>query len=528
MDSIPPAWLKSRGAGVLAHVSSLPGEFGIGNLGRGAREFVDFLREAGMTYWQMCPLGPTGYGDSPYQTFSSDAGNPYFIDLNELESAGLLNSAELVPLRQGTGRRVDYGELGRNLCPLLTKAADRFLAAGMRGLPGCVSYAEFCEVNANWLGSFADFMSLKAHFGGEPWTVWPEEFRDWAPDLRPRLPLGVQREAERQRFYQYVFFEQWSRLRRYAAEQGVRLIGDLPMLVSFDSVDPWRHRAVFRLSPSGQPLACAGAAPDAHSTHGEIWGNPLYDWSYLSRTNYTWWIDRLRAALNRFDVLHLDHFRGFEQTWAIAPGEADARHGRWMKGPGLSFFDKLRKAVPGASLIANDSGTPAFEVGLLRRAAELPGIKIVQRVAGADRDPAQRPHHYPFNSVAYTGTHEGNTLRGWLETLEDGDRDYVDDYFQLNGATSSWPMIRATLATASRLVVIPIQDLLDLSGDAVLSRSGATVGNWQWRFTRDQLAYLSRTRSATLRRWLELFERDGTSSDSSYSDSTLAQASLRP
>ncbi|ACB74153.1 4-alpha-glucanotransferase [Opitutus terrae] len=518
MDSPLPTWLTTRSSGVLAHVSSLPGLYGIGNLGPGAREFVDFLAEARVRYWQICPIGPTGYGDSPYQLFSSAAGNPYFIDLGELEQAGLIERTELAELRRLPARRVDYGALYRTFWPVLAQAADRFAASGADRLPGFGPLADFRRQHAGWLESFADFMALKDHFGGEAWMTWPEPVRAWTPELHDTLPADVRRNAERHVFYQYVFFAQWERLRRHAEARGVGIIGDVPIFVALDSADTWQHRAVFRLDERGAPLAVAGVPPDYYSAYGQLWGNPLYDWKHLAATGYAWWIDRLRAAFDLYDVIRLDHFRGFDSYWEIPADAMDARSGQWQRGPGLPFFQAIEAALPTARIIAEDLGYIGPDVVQLRRATGLPGMKVLQFAYGHDANNVNLPHHYPLNSVAYTGTHDNNTLRGWLESLAPEYRALVNDYFKLGSSRSSWPMIRAALATVSRLAVIPMQDLLDLGADAVLNRPGTTVGNWQWRFTREQLTRLAKGKRATLRHWIELYDRTGDHELRDYSE----------
>jgi 4-alpha-glucanotransferase len=513
-----PAWLDRRAAGVLAHVSSLPGDFGIGNLGPGARDFIDFLGEAGVRYWQICPIGPTGYGDSPYQLFSSAAGNPYFIDLGELAAEKLLEKKDLAFLRRLPAGRVDYGQLYRSFWPVLAKAADRFAASGAERLGAFEPFADFRRRHAPWLEPFADFMALKAHFDGDPWLAWPDAFSEWSPQLHAGLPPAIARDAARHVFYQYVFFGQWDRLRRHAASRGVSIIGDVPIFVALDSADTWQNRAVFRLDERGAPLAVAGVPPDYFSSHGQLWGNPLYDWRHLARTGYMWWIERLRAAFALYDVIRLDHFRGFATYWEIPADAADARTGRWQPGPGLPFFRALSAALPHARIIAEDLGYIGPDVVALRHATGLPGMKILQFAYGHDANNVNLPHHYPRNSVAYTGTHDNNTTRGWLESLSPEDRTRVDTYFQLDGQRSAWPIIRAALATVSRLAVIPMQDLLDLPAPAVLNRPGTTIGNWQWRFTPEQLDRLRQAKGATLRQWIERYDRTGNRELRDYSE----------
>jgi len=513
-----PSWLDRRSAGVLAHLTSLPGDYGIGNLGQGARDFVDFLAAARIRYWQICPIGPTGFGDSPYQLFSVSAGNPYFIDLGELVKADLLAPAEVAGLRALPAHRVDYGPLYERFWAVLARAYDRFQASGRDEVAGLGSLASFRRRHAKWLRPFTDFMALKSHFGGHPWTVWPERFRSWSPRLRAGMPPSAGAESERHAFYQYLFFGQWERLRRYAAERGVGIIGDVPIFVALDSADTWQNRSVFQLDPAGQPLAVAGVPPDYFSSSGQLWGNPLYAWDRLAKTGYAWWIERLRAAFGLYDIVRLDHFRGFDTYWEIPANAATARQGRWRKGPGLAFFRAVQRKLPGARIIAEDLGYIGPDVVALRQQAGLPGMKILQFAYGHDRHNVNLPHFYPPDSVAYTGTHDNNTTRGWLEGLESPYDQKVDEYFQLGGSKSAWPPIRALLATPSRLAVVPMQDLLDLPAEATLNRPGSAKGNWQWRFSAGELRRLTEQKLATLRRWVELYDRTGDQAPSAFSE----------
>jgi 4-alpha-glucanotransferase len=524
MEDRPTTWLDRRAAGVLAHLTSLPGDYGVGNLGRGARDLVDFLAAAGMRYWQICPIGPTGYGDSPYQLFSGRAGNPYFIDLGELVAAGLLEEVEVAGLKALPAARVDYGALYEQFWAVLALAHDRFSAEGGDSVAGMGSLAAFRREHAGWLEPFTDFMALKAHFDGRPWTAWPAAFRRWDPATRAAMPASAVRDSEKHAFYQYVFFGQWERLRRYAAERGVGIIGDVPIFVALDSADTWQNRAVFQLDPQGQPLAVAGVPPDYFSSSGQLWGNPLYDWDHLAATDYAWWIARLRAAFELYDIVRLDHFRGFDTYWEIPAGAVDASGGRWRSGPGLRFFKAVERELPGARIIAEDLGYIGPDVVRLRKRAGLPGMKILQFAYGHDRHNVNLPHLYPPDSVAYTGTHDNNTARGWLEGLVPPYDAMVDEYFSLGGSKSAWPVIRALLATTSRIAIIPIQDLLDLPASATLNHPGTAEGNWQWRFTRTQLNRLTEQRLATLRRWVELYDRRGDHETCDYSEPALAEA----
>lgn len=521
MDLPTSTWLDTRSAGVLAHLSTLPGDFGIGNLGRGARKYVDFLQQAGVRHWQICPIGPTGHGDSPYQLFSSRAGNPYFIDLGQLVASKLLTKDDVAGLRQLPSACVDYGRLYELFWPVLAKAYDAFAAAKSDEVEGLGSFTAFGRHHRRWLAPFSEFMALKNHFGGREWTVWPDPYRTWSPRLRATLTPSMLRNARRHAFYQYLFFGQWNRLRRYAAERGVGVIGDVPIFVALDSADTWQNRAVFRLGRHGQPLATAGVPPDYFAAKGQRWGNPLYDWNHLKRTSYAWWIGRLRAAFDLYDIIRLDHFRGFDTYWEVPAGASDACSGKWRKGPGRAFFKVVNKALPKARIIAEDLGYIGPEVVALRRAGGLPGMKIVQFAYGHDRHNVNLPHFYPPDSVAYTGTHDNNTTRGWLEGLTPAQAAQIDEYFRLGGSRSAWPMIRHLLSTVSRLAVIPMQDLLDLPASATFNRPGTAEGNWQWRFTDQQLASLAGEKLATLRAWIKVYGRRGDGPVVEYSEPPL-------
>ncbi len=511
-------WLTTRTAGILAHVSSLPGDYGIGNLGPSARQFLDFLAEAGVRNWQLCPIGPTGFGDSPYQSFSTHAGNPYFIDLGELLAAELLTPADVAPLRSLPAHTVDYGRLYELFWPILARAADRFIDSGLDRVAPHGPISGFRSENSSWLQPYTYFTALKAHHGGGPWYDWPAKFRHGLPTDLSALPAEIHREACRQIFYQYLFFGQWARLRAYAQKHGIAIIGDVPIFVAMDSVDTWQNRAVFRVSAEGRPTAVAGVPPDYFSAFGQLWGNPLYDWQHLARTQFAWWIDRLRAAFSLYDIIRLDHFRGFDTYWEIPYNSPDARTGSWQKGPGLAFFQAVQAALPQARIIAEDLGYIGPDIVALRRAAGLPGMKILQFAYGHDANNVNLPHRYPPDSIAYTGTHDNLTTRGWLEGLDAETAPSVRDYYQLDGSASAWPIIRSALATVSRLAVIPIQDLLDLDELATLNRPGTAVGNWQWRFTAPQLSLLADEKLPTLRHWINLYDRDNTSPLIDYSE----------
>ncbi len=518
MNTSRPTWLRCRSSGVLAPISSLPGDYGIGNLGAGARAFVDFLAATGFQHWQICPAGPTGFGDSPYQSFSSFAGNPYFIDLGELQQTGLLTADELRPLRALPEGTVDYGSLYQIFWPILSRAHERFVAAGVRGpWGGTAALAAFEQAHCSWLPSYAAFMALKNLFGGHAWPVWPASWRDWSPGIEDRLPTAAHEESAHHRFYQFLFYRQWRALRDYAGERGIAVIGDVPIFVALDSADTWRWREVFRLDERGRPEAIAGVPPDYFSDRGQCWGNPLYDWEQQAATGYAWWIERLRTAFALCDIVRLDHFRGFHTFWEIPADAVDARRGEWRDGPGLPFFQAVQAALPGARIIAEDLGYINAGVAELRRAAGLPGMKILQFGYGHDDNNVNLPHFFPPETVVYTGTHDNDTTRGWLENMDPDQRALVADYFGIGESNTAWPLLRAAFGSVARLAVVPLQDLLDLPSGARMNRPGTMEDNWRWRFTSAQLQDLASRRGDLLRHWHKLFDRDGDPRQRDYS-----------
>lgn len=516
MNKRRPQWLNSRQSGVLAHISSLPGNFGIGNLGSGARHFIDTLSDTGFSNWQICPIGPTGYGDSPYQSFSTYAGNPYLLDLEVLLLDGLLSPEDVEPLIRLHDRSVEYGELYALFWPALEKAFERF--DPKKPITGfSITWDTFLEQNERWLKPYGLFMGLKQYHGGKPWTEWESVFKNYSSLDAGLLPKEVLEEQQRQFFYQYCFFNQWNQLRDYAHSKDIQIVGDIPVFVAHDSADVWQNPEVFRINTDGSLEVSSGVPPDYFSEFGQYWGNPLYDWEYLKDTNYDWWLDRLEGAFSLFDVVRIDHFRAFSSYWEI-PGDAtNARIGRWVKGPGIEFFDTLYSKFPDAKLIAEDLGYIDGDVYNLRQTVGLPGMKILQFGYGHDSNNVNLPHYYPKDSVVYTGTHDNDTTRGWLEKLEGEIEQRVYDYYQLEGECSSWPLIRAALFSISNLAILPIQDLLDLGSIARMNTPGTLWGNWQWRFTTEELDSMKEKKGAYLRELHSLSERTGDTRQHLYS-----------
>lgn len=507
-------WMQERGAGVLLHPTALPGNTGIGTFGQGAREFIDLLHEAGIGHWQICPLGPTGYGDSPYQSFSAFAGNPYLIDLGLLADSHYLHHSELEPLRNLPADRVDFGAQWEKRWPILRLAADRFLDLIGGGLPTThesekahgASFRHFCKASAQWLEPYALYSALKLHHGGKPWTAWPKAHRSYeAAKLLKHEPDTVA-EVARQRVFQYWFAQQWQALRAYADEHAVKIIGDIPIFVSMDSADVWANPELYELSANGKPQAVAGVPPDYFSPLGQYWGNPLYRWSAHAADDFQWWRQRLAHAFAQYDIVRIDHFRGFDTYWRIPAAEEDARKGKWAKGPGLPFFQMIRDHFPDCRLIAEDLGLLSQSVLDLREATGLPGMAILEFAFG-DADSAYLPHNLHPNSVLYPGTHDNDTVLGWYEAATQEQRDHMRRYLGVSGENTPWDFIRCGYASVSRLFVVALQDLLSLGSEARFNVPGQSVGNWQWRVTSGQLKTLRHDSAAYLRELKELYRR---------------------
>ena len=466
-----------RASGILLHISSLPGPYGIGSLGRAAYQFVDFLKAAGQRYWQILPIGPTGFGDSPYQSGSIHAGNPYFIDLDTLAEEGLLDYRELQEQGCAEAGRVDYGALYRQRPALLARAYQR----GKEARAG--AFAAFRQENP-WVEDYALFMALKGRYEMQSWIHWPEAVARREPAALERAREELREEISCIAFGQYLFYAQWARLRAYAGQQGIRIIGDIPIYVPMDSVELWLHPELFQLDDARRPLAVAGCPPDGFTEDGQLWGNPLYAWERHKQSGFAWWAQRVRAAARCFDVLRIDHFRGLESYWAVPYGETTARNGQWQKGPGLELIEALRRAVPELEFIAEDLGYLTPKVEKLLRDSGLPGMKVLE-FAFYGEDSAYLPHNHTENSVCYTGTHDNSTLAQWLAE-ESGDTvRRAADYLGLNEAEGFVRgMLRGGLSSVSRIFIAQLQDWLELGGEARMNAPGElSPRNWSWRLT---------------------------------------------
>lgn len=467
--------MDKRGSGVLLHLSSLPSPGGIGTMGRSAREFVDFLVQAGQSCWQLLPICPTGFGDSPYQSPSSFAGNPYFIDLEELARQGLLREEEYRAIDwESAPERVNYGALYEKRHPLLRIAAQRFLEKSPE------SYGHFCAANAYWLENHALFMALKNHHAGAPWHSWKYPLKERQSEALADFSREHAQAVAVEKAVQYLFFEQWGRLKDYANEKGISIIGDMPIYVSLDSVEVWAHRELFQLDEEGVPREVAGCPPDSFSPDGQMWGNPLFDWEYMAGDGYAWWVKRVEHLCRLYDAVRIDHFRGLDAYYCIPYGSTDARVGRWRQGPGL----ELLQALGERPLLAEDLGFLTTCVRQLLRDSGYPGMKVVQ--FGFDRrdgDSDHLPHNHPAHCVAYLGTHDNDTLLGWLNSAGREDVDYAVEYLRLGSERPVWDALCALWSGTARLTVAQGQDLLGLGSESRMNTPGRAENNWRWRAT---------------------------------------------
>jgi len=471
-----------RKSGILMHISSLPGPYGIGTMGKSAYEFIDFLASSGQSYWQLLPLNPTGYGDSPYQSFSTFAGNPYLIDLEQLIREGLLTKEETEAVNWGENPgRVDYHSLYENRGRILGLACSRFIPDA--------DFALFVEENGWWLEDYALFMALKERFRGKPWQEWSLSLMLRYTPVLESYRQELDAVIARHRFMQYQFFRQWEKLHIYAREKGVRIIGDVPIYVPLDSADVWANQNLFRLDQNRRPVAVAGCPPDSFSAEGQLWGNPLYDWQTMAQNGYRWWLQRLGAAAKLYDVIRFDHFRGFESYWSIPAGEDTAIHGQWVQGPGKAFIDVVRNAFPDTEFIAEDLGFVTPQVRQLQEYSGYPGMKVLQFACDSREEGDYYPHNYPINSVCYSGTHDNATMLQWFSEADPADVRAAESYFGLTEEEGFVRgMLRGCMQTVSKLCIVQLQDWLALDGSARMNVPGTlSADNWSWRAEKNAL-----------------------------------------
>lgn len=472
-----------RSSGILLHPTSLPGPYGIGDLGPAAFEWLDWLANAGCKLWQVLPLGPTGYGDSPYQCFSAFAGNPYLISPELLLDQGLLTSNDLNDMPDWDPSRVDFGRLFQWKPLLLEKAYQRFSNS-----TGSIhsEFKAFQAENSGWLDDYSLFMAIKETQGGGSWDGWPAEFRLREPTAIRQAEQSLSNLVDRNSFLQFLFFRQWKDVHEYASKKGIKIIGDIPIFVAYDSSDVWANPELFFLDKNGKPTYVAGVPPDYFSPTGQLWGNPLYRWKVHKASGYAWWLDRMRATLKLVDILRVDHFRGFAGYWRIPAGKPTAEIGRWIRGPRADFFKTVISKLGSLPILAEDLGVITPDVVALRDRFKLPGMKILQfAFSGPDND--FLPHSYPQNCVVYTGTHDNDTSLGWYRTAPETEREFAELYLQTDNDHFVWSMIREAWKSVAMFAITPMQDLLGLGTEARMNFPSRLGGNWDWRLTNGDL-----------------------------------------
>ena len=475
-----------RMSGILLHPTSLPGRYGIGAMDQAAYDWVDFLHRTHQSLWQVLPLGPTGYGDSPYQSFSSFAGSPYLISLEDLVHDGLLDQSVLDQAPDFPDNRVDFGAIYHWKRPVLRQAAARFAE---RAAPKHQQeFDQFCQKEAEWLDDFALFMALKDAHDGAPWTQWDMPLRSRQPAALAEAAAAHAAAIHAHKLNQWLFYRQWRQLRAYANEQEIQIIGDIPIFVALDSADTWTNPEEFFLDDEYQPTVVAGVPPDYFAATGQLWGNPLYRWQTMRKNGYAWWLRRIRAALRLYDLVRVDHFRGFAGYWEVPAGEKTAENGQWVKGPGADFFEVVQRELGDLPIIAEDLGEITPDVIELRNRFDLPGMKVLQFAFSTDASDKFLPHNFTSNFVVYSGTHDNDTTRGWYEQSSTAEeRDFFRRYLRTDGQDPAWSLIDAAFRSVAVIAVVPLQDVLNLDTKARMNLPGASDGNWTWRFRPVQL-----------------------------------------
>jgi 4-alpha-glucanotransferase len=502
-----------RSSGILLHPTSLPGPFGIGDLGDEAYRFADFLHASGQSLWQVLPLGPTGYGDSPYACYSAFAGNTLLIAAERLLAAGLLAREDLAGAPDFAESHVDFEAAHKFKDEILRKAFVRFTSSTDTHLRS--EFETFRAGNRGWLDDYALFRALKDAHALKPWHEWDAPFVRRDPAALARASEALRDQVEAHKFYQFLFFKQWSDLKSYCIARGIKLIGDIPIFVAQDSADVWTNPDQFKLDPNGKPIVVAGVPPDYFSKTGQLWGNPLYNWDRMIADGFKWWIKRVQATLQTVDILRIDHFRGFVACWEIPGGDQTAEHGRWVDAPGRELFQAIRNALGQLPIIAEDLGVITPEVEKLRDDSGFPGMRILQFAFSSDAKNQDLPHNYHPNVVVYTGTHDNDTAVGWFQSVAgegstrdaaqiDRERNFGLKYLNTTGEEIHWDFIRAVLASCADTAVVPLQDILGLGTEARMNLPNSTSGNWSWRFKAGALTEKIQTR---LREMSELYGR---------------------
>ena len=494
----------SRASGILLHPTSLPGRFGIGDIGFQAYRFVDFLSETRQALWQILPLGPTGHGNSPYMSYSAMAGNPMLISLENVQSQGLLEEEELALTRSFPVSRVDYDAVGSFKLPLLRKAADRFKTLASEETQA--AFSQFREARASWLEDYGLFMALKDTNEGKPWPEWDSALAKRDCDALNRARVDLAPEIFYHEYMQFEFYRQWSDLKTYANEKGIQIVGDMPIYVAHDSSDVWAFPDKFMLDPETlYPSQMAGVPPDYFSETGQLWGNPTYNWEAVQADGFSWWLQRLRAMLGFVDLIRIDHFRGFEAFWAVPSGEETALNGEWVEAPGVAFFETVEEKLGQLPFLAEDLGLIDEKVEALRDRFDFPGMKILQFSFGSDSSNPYLPHNIDRNFVVYSGTHDNYSTVGWFNNASEYEKLRLVSYVGAFEASSvHWAMIRLALSSVANQAVVPLQDLLGLGSGSRMNTPGVADGNWEWRYVD---AMLTPTIADQLKNLTELYGR---------------------
>ncbi len=494
-----------RSAGILLHPTSLPGKFGIGDLGIDAYKFVDFLANSGQTLWQILPLGPTGYGDSPYQSLSAFAGNPLLISPDKLLKEELLSDEDVIPIPDFDSKKVIFGEVIKYKISILRKAFEHFRLNNLSEMNN--SFLQFCENEKHWLDDYALFMSVKNYSDGKLWTKWETDISRKQESVVKLYSEKLKDEIEFQKFVQFIFHNQWFELKKYANSKNIKIIGDLPIFVAFDSADVWANRELFEVDEKGNPLFIAGVPPDYFSATGQRWGNPHYKWEVMEQDDYKWWRERIQSLLKMTDIIRIDHFRGFYNYWKI-PGDAPtAEKGKWVLGPGEKFFSTLEKYFAKLPIIAEDLGILVPGVYELRDKFNFPGMKILQFAFGSEGEKKFLPHRYPKNCVVYTGSHDNDTTLGWWNSIHNDGTDTKDFFLKYTGSNGEdvcWDMIKLAYSSVADIVIIPMQDFLRLDTNSRMNFPGKPNDNWAWRFEWSQV---EDELSSKIKELTEIYER---------------------
>lgn len=471
-----------RKSGIILPIFSLPSNYGIGTFGKEAYRFIDFLEKAQVSYWQILPVGPTSYGDSPYQSFSTFAGNPYFIDLDMLVEDKLLKQEEIKEYDFGNDENdIDYGTMYKNRYKVLKLSHERAKVDLKKELE------DFNKFNKGWIYDYALFMAIKDYKDGAPWKEWDKDIRFRKPEAIVKYSNLLKDEIDFYMFLQYMFSSQWKELKKYANDKGIKIIGDIPIYVAEDSADIWSNPEIFMLNEELIPKEVSGCPPDAFSDTGQLWGNPIYNWKELKNKNYKWWVERIKSSLEIFDVIRIDHFRGFESYWSIPYEDETAINGKWEKGPGKDLFDAIKNELGEIDVIAEDLGYITPEVRELLDYCGYPGMKVLQFAFDPKGDSEYLPHNYEKNVVVYTGTHDNDTIKGWFNSLSKEEKEFCKSYTGMKDENDNWKFIKLAISSVANIAILQMQDLLNLGKEARINIPSTLGTNWRWRMSKNDL-----------------------------------------